>query len=196
MNAFSPLPNAFSPLPPAARPLEAGAAPFRDAMRQLAGGVCVITAGVGEDRTGLTATSATSLSMDPPTILVCINRTSSAFPVIASYRHFAVNLLAADQQAVAENFTGKGGLRGAQRYRGAEWTTLQSAAPILEGALAAVDCEVEELIERHSHVIVLGRVVAVRNSAKASALAYWRGDYESLKATPAGISLAAGLAAY
>lgn len=195
MNALSPLPNAFSPLP-STRPLETGAAPFRDAMRQLAGGVCVITAGIGEDRTGLTATSPTSLSMDPPTILICVNRTSSAFPVIASYRHFAVNVLAADQRAVAENFTGKGGLRGAARYRGAEWTTLQSAAPVLEGALAAVDCEVEELIERHSHVIVLGRVVAVRNGAKTAALVYWHGDYEGLGAVPDGLSLAAGLAAY
>ncbi|QCI65004.1 flavin reductase family protein [Phreatobacter stygius] len=188
--------NAFSPLPLAAKALEAGTAPFRDAMRQLAGGVCVITAGIGEDRSGLTATSPTSLSMDPPTILVSINRASSAFPVIASYRHFAVNLLAADQQAVAESFTGKGGLRGAQRYRGAEWTTLQTSAPILEGALAAVDCEVEELIERHSHVIVLGRVVAVRSGAKTSALVYWHGGYDRLEATPAGLSLAAGLAAY
>lgn len=189
--------NAFTPVPLAANPLIADANAFRAAMRQLAGGVSVITAGIGEDRTGLTATSPVSLSVDPPTMLLAVNRTASALPVIAAYRHFAVNLLAADQQAVAENFAGKGGLRGPQRYRGADWTTLATCAPILDGALASVDCELEELIERHSHTIVIGRVAAVRmGEAKVSALAYWRGGYERLGTAPADIGLAAGLAAY
>lgn len=189
--------NAFTPLPLEANPLVADAATFRSAMRQLAGGVSVITAGIGEDRTGLTATSPVSLSVDPPTMLVAVNRSASALPVIAAYRHFAVNLLAADQQHVAENFAGKDGLKGPRRYRDAEWTTLATCAPILDGALAAIDCELEELIERHSHTIVIGRVAALRvGEGKANALAYWRGGYERLGTVPAEISLSAGLAAY
>ena len=68
-------------------------ATFKQAMRHLIGGVSVITAGSGEVRTGLTATSAISLSLDPPTMLVCVNRDASAWPVIQRERHYCVNIL-------------------------------------------------------------------------------------------------------
>lgn len=166
-----------APLPQA--PAIAGIDPrdFRAAMRQLPGGVSVITAGIGEDRTGLTVTSVVSLSADPPTVLVCINRTASAMPVIATYRHFAVNVVGGAQKQVAENFAGRGGLRGPHRYRDAKWSVLETGASVLEGATAVLDCEVESLIERHSHVIVIGRVVASRVADAAGGLIYWRGDY-------------------
>jgi flavin reductase (DIM6/NTAB) family NADH-FMN oxidoreductase RutF len=67
---------------------------LKDAMRQVAGGVCVITAGLGDERTGLTATSAVSLSVEPPTMIVCVNLEASALPIIQSRRHFCVNVLA------------------------------------------------------------------------------------------------------
>jgi flavin reductase (DIM6/NTAB) family NADH-FMN oxidoreductase RutF len=187
--------NAISPLPVAARPYSIGKDEFREAMRHLAGAACVITAGIGEDRTGLTATSPTSLSADPPTLLVCVNRDASSLPIIASYRHFAVNVLAADQRHIAENFSGRGGLRGPLRYRGAEWSTLQTSASVLDGALASLDCELDEMIERHSHVILIGRVVASQTGGPSPALIYWRGDYDGLGA-PARLPFAAGLAPY
>lgn len=172
--------NAVSPLPAAARPYGISGEDFRSAMRHLAGGVSVITAGIGEDRTGLTATSATSFSADPPTVLACVNRGASAIPVIASYRHFTVNVLAESQRPVAENFTGRGGLKGPQRFLGAEWSTLATSAPVLDGALVALDCELDEAIERHSHVILIGRVVAARIAGGGPPLLYWRGAYRSL----------------
>lgn len=180
--------NAMSPLPLPDRPYSVAAADFRSAMRHLAGGVSVITAGVGEDRTGLTATSPTSFSADPPTVLACVNRDASAIPVILGYRHFAVNVLADHQRHVAENFTGRGGLRGPQRYAGAEWSTLESSAPILDEALVSLDCELDEAIERHSHVILIGRVVAARVGAQRHALIYWRGGYETVGQPAAGFS--------
>jgi flavin reductase (DIM6/NTAB) family NADH-FMN oxidoreductase RutF len=153
---------------------------FRSGMRELAGGVSVITVGEGEDRTGLTATSVTSLSVDPPTLLVCVNRNASAFAALARHGTFAVNLLRAEQAAIAERFAGRGGAKGAARYAGAAWTQLATGAPVLEDALAAFDCEVEEMIERHSHAIVIGKVKEVRLAPNADALVYWRGTYESL----------------
>ena len=187
--------NAISPLPIAARPYSIGTEAFREAMRHLAGGVSVITAGIGEDRTGLTATSPTSLSADPPTVLACVNREASAIPVIASYRHFALNVLGEAQRHVAENFTGKGGLRGPQRYRDAEWSTLETSASVLDGALVALDCELDEMIERHSHTILIGRVVAARVAPGSQALIYWRGAYDRL-AEKAAPPLTAGLVPY
>ncbi|MBR0746977.1 flavin reductase family protein [Bradyrhizobium japonicum] len=152
-------------------------ADFRGAMRHLTGGVSVITAGRGKDITGMTVTSVTSLSVDPPTLLVSINRDASSFPLIKRYGAFGVNMLAADQVDVAERFAGKGGLKGADRFAGSPWVTAVSGVPLLVGALSAVDCEVEEIVERHSHGIVIGRVRSVRNSTRNAALAYWHGQY-------------------
>ena len=152
-------------------------ADFRGAMRHLTGGVSVITAGRGRDITGMTVTSVTSLAVDPPTLLVSINRDASSFPLIRRYGAFGVNMLAADQLDVAERFAGKGGLKGADRFAGSQWVTAISGVPLLVGALSAVDCEVEEIVERHSHGIVIGRVRTVRNSSRNAALAYWHGQY-------------------
>ncbi|MCX8996753.1 flavin reductase family protein [Rhizobiaceae bacterium BDR2-2] len=152
---------------------------LRLSMRHLAGGVCVITAGGGNDRTGATVTSATALSVDPPTMIVNINRSSSLWPVISRHNHFCVNVLAAGQRPVADNFAGKGGLKGSERYRDGEWYALESGALALNGALAAIDCAVEDVIERHTHAIVIGRVLAIDTGAGGEPLIYHDGSYGS-----------------
>jgi flavin reductase (DIM6/NTAB) family NADH-FMN oxidoreductase RutF len=153
---------------------------FRAAMRHLAGGVSVITAGRGKDITGMTVTSVTSLSVDPPTLIVSINREASSWPLIKRLGVFGVNILTADQLDVAERFTGKGGLKGADRFAGAQWFTRASGVPLLAGALAAIDCEVEDIVERHSHAIVIGRVLDLQGSTRTAALAYWHGEYVAI----------------
>jgi flavin reductase (DIM6/NTAB) family NADH-FMN oxidoreductase RutF len=158
------------------RSAHAEVAAVKLAMRSLGGGVSVITAGRGDDRTGATVTSATALSMDPPTMIVNINKGSSSWPIISRHQHFCVNILSHEQQAVADRFAGIGGVKGTDRYLGAQWTTLVTGAPVLADALAAIDCEVEEIIERHSHAIILGRAVAVV-SGYGQSLIYNNGKY-------------------
>lgn len=153
---------------------------FRSALRHLAGGVSVITTGSGDDRTGLTVTSLASLSAEPPTVMFGLNLSSSSFPAIRRHRSFGVNFLTAAQKEIADRFAGRGGKKGPARYAEAQWSEGRTGAPLLEGALAALDCEVEELIERHSHAIVIGRVREIRLGANEAALLYWRGDYERL----------------
>jgi flavin reductase (DIM6/NTAB) family NADH-FMN oxidoreductase RutF len=153
------------------------AADFRGAMRHLTGGVSIITAGRGRDITGMTVTSVTSLSVEPPTLLVSINRDASSFPLIRRHGAFGVNILNADQLDIAERFAGKGGLKGADRFAGSQWVTSVSGVPLLVGALSAFDCEVEEIVERHSHGIIIGRVRDIRSSTRNAALAYWHGQY-------------------
>jgi flavin reductase (DIM6/NTAB) family NADH-FMN oxidoreductase RutF len=153
---------------------------FRGAMRHLAGGVSVITAGRGRDISGMTVTSVSSLSVDPPTLIVSINREASSWPLVKRYGFFGVNILTSDQIDIAERFTGKGGLKGAARFAGADWTTRASGVPLLVGALAAIECEVEDIVERHSHAIVIGRVLDVAVSARTAALAYWQGRYVAI----------------
>jgi flavin reductase (DIM6/NTAB) family NADH-FMN oxidoreductase RutF len=150
---------------------------FRGAMRHLVGAVSVITTGRGADVTGMTVTSVSSLSLDPPTLIVSINRASSTWPVLKHYGIFGVNLLTSDQLDIAERFSGKNGLKGRERFGGGKWVASGPGAPLLVEAAAAIDCVVEDVIERHSHAIVVGRVRDLTLSKHESALAYWHGRY-------------------
>lgn len=169
---------------------EVSPADFRGAMRQLTGGVSVITAGRGRDISGMTVTSVSSLSVEPATLIVSINREASSWPLVKRHGAFGVNILTSDQLDIAERFTGKGGLKGAARFAGAEWTTRVSGVPLLVGALAAIDCEVEDIIERHSHAIVIGRVLDLQLSTRTAALAYWQGQYVAIDRDEDAVKLA------
>lgn len=153
---------------------------FRAAMRTLAGAVSVITTGEGDARTGFTATSVTSLSVTPPTLLVCLNRDSSSRPTLETHRGFCVNILAHDQLHVADRFAGRGGAKGVARYEGAHWQAQPTGSLGLSGALAVIDCELEEAIERHTHSILIGRVTSVTLRGDAEPLLYWHGAYRLL----------------
>jgi flavin reductase (DIM6/NTAB) family NADH-FMN oxidoreductase RutF len=163
---------------------------FRGAMRQLTGGVSVITAGRGKDISGMTVTSVSSLSLEPAALIVSINREASSWPLVKRHGFFGVHILTSDQIDIAERFTGKGGLKGAARFAGAEWVTRASGVPLLVGALAAIDCEVEDIIERHSHAIVIGRVLALQLSTRTAALAYWQGQYVAIDRDEDAVRLA------
>ncbi len=150
---------------------------FRQAMRALTSGVAIVTCGEGDRRRGCTVTALSSLSLTPPTLIICLARTSSTLSGLRETGAFAVNLLAARHEGLAHRFSGRGGAHGARRFDGAEWTTLATGAPILADTIAAFDCLVEEAIDRHSHAIVLGAVVSLREGAEEPALAHSRGAY-------------------
>jgi len=135
---------------------------FRLAMRELASGVSVITCGEGDARNGCTATSVVSLSLSPPTLLVCLN------------------LLAAEHKPIAERFAGVGGFQGKNRFGLGDWVPLVTGAPALTDGLAAFDCHVEEILERHTHAILIGAVAAVRVPGADEALIHWRSRFETL----------------
>lgn len=158
---------------------------YRAAIRTLASGVSIITAGQDNEWAGMTVTSLTSLSIDPPAVLVSINRTSSIVPFLERYGHFAANILAADHEELANRFAGRGGIQGASRFLDGEWTASISGAPVLKGALAALECKFEEIIPRHSHFIVIGRVLRAETRENADALLHWQGDYARIQATSA-----------
>ena len=157
------------------------AADFKSAMRSLAGGVSVITVGRGRDITGMTVTSVSSLSTEPPSLIVSVNRASSSWPLLKRYGAFGVNILGAAQIDIAERFSGKDGLKGAARFDGLEWTVGVTGAPLLVDAPAAIDCNVEDIIERHSHAIVIGRVRAVLTLQGQDALTYFDGRYAAVE---------------
>jgi flavin reductase (DIM6/NTAB) family NADH-FMN oxidoreductase RutF len=149
---------------------------FRSIMRRLAGGVSIITAGHGDDITGMTVTSVTSLSVDPARLMVSINRQASSFALIESHGLFGVSILGSDQQELARRFS-NGKLKGRQRFEGIDWSPGESGVPILRKALATLECRVDEIIERHSHGIVIGSLLDFDLSSQLSSLVYWNGDY-------------------
>lgn len=169
---------------------------FRRAMRHLVGGVNIITVGRGRDITGMTVTSVASLSVDPSSLIVSINRSASSWPLLKRDGFFGVNILKADQIGIAERFSGKGGVTGADRFTGAQLVRRASGVPLLADALAAIDCEVEHIVERHSHAIVIGRPLDIQLSQQTAALAYWQGQYVAMDRSEDEVGLAeVGLAA-
>ena len=153
---------------------------FKGAMRNLAGGVSVITVGHGQDINGMTVSSVSSFSIDPPTMLISISRNASSFPMLVKTGVFGINVLAADQRRVAERFSGKDGVSGADRFANAAWRSGVTGVPLLIGAAVALDCIVEDVIEKHSHAIVIGRVASISSEPSVGAMVYWNGSYATL----------------
>ena len=113
-------------------------------------------------------------------LLACINRSSSTWPLIERYGCFGCSALGAGHQAVAERFTGFGGAKGAERYEGASWIQAKTGAPLLEDAVVGIDCTVEEMIDRATHSIIIGRVQAIRIRPGQGAMIYWNGAFRGM----------------
>ena len=153
---------------------------YKSAMRGLVGACSLITVGQGEVANGLVVTTGISLSAEPPMILACINRASSCWPLLGREGVFGWQALGANHQPVAERFSGKGGLQGPARYAGADWVTMASGVRLLVDAPLAFDCTVDDMIDRGTHSILIGRVMQIRTEANSGALLYWDGQYRVL----------------
>ncbi len=131
-------------------------ATFRACMRGVPGAVSVVTTVHAGARSGLTVTAVCSVSAEPPQMLVCVNRSSSAQAVIAAAGRFGISYLAHDQQDVADAFSASLD----DRFDHAQWIELGSGVPILQNAAAAFDCVVVQMMEAGTHTIFIGAIVA------------------------------------
>jgi flavin reductase (DIM6/NTAB) family NADH-FMN oxidoreductase RutF len=134
----------------------------------------VVTGQSHDGPVGFLGLSAAHVTANPPTMLVSIDPKTSALAGILSHRCFAINYLPANGHALANEFSGRGGLTGAGRFVEGEWGTLRSGAPILKSALGVFDCLVEEVINRDTVSIVIGRVVATATN-EGEPLIFFRG---------------------
>ena len=148
---------------------------FRLAMRRLASAVAVITAARGEEWIGMTATTVTSLSKEPPALLVCNNRKAAIHAVLAPGKAFSVNLLAQEQHGVSAAFGGSA--NGRERFDQGEWIANSDGIPELAGAVAAISCVAETTMAYATHTIVVGKVRHARLSGSESPLIYLNGQY-------------------
>lgn len=135
---------------------------FRDAIARVPSAVHVITTAGPAGRRGFTATAFASVSDDPATILVCLNRKSGQNEAFRANGVFAVNMMPADAAALADVFAGRGGIVGEERFAHGAWSVLLTGAPVLDGAPMALDCVLAEVVEMGTHAVMFGRVVAVR----------------------------------
>src|SRR5215470_8125448 len=134
---------------------------FWRTLGQRAIGSTIVTARSAEGPAGFLGLSASHVSADPPLMLASIDKRTSALATVLEAKHFAVNFLPREGGTMADVFGGKGTLKGAERFEAGAWTTLSTGAPVLKSALGAMDCRLEEAIERYGTCIVIGRVVDV-----------------------------------
>lgn len=135
---------------------------FRSAMSQAVTGVNIVTTDGPEGRYGLTVSAVSSVSAEPPMLLVCVNQKSVAGSAIEANGSFAINVLAAGQQSAAETFSGSDAHGQAYAFNDEDWTTAVTKSPVLQGAVANFDCKIEAVIPAATHTIFIGRVQTTR----------------------------------
>lgn len=159
---------------------------FRDVMGRFASGVTVITTREGEVDFGAAASAVSSLSDEPPMILICLNVTSSTAQAITRTGTFAVNVLAEDSAPIAQRFASKGG----DKFQSVPFERGHGGAPLISGSIAQFECVVEDSVRGGTHLVFLARVVRV-TSHPGNPLAYFRGSFGTMETAPDSAALRA-----
>jgi flavin reductase (DIM6/NTAB) family NADH-FMN oxidoreductase RutF len=174
-------------------PAQPNGATCLEALRQLPRAVSVVTFQRGPAWFGVTATSVSSLSVEPPTLLLSFDCAARISPAAATQAPFGISVLAASHAEIADRF-GRGALVEATSddFEGC-WVAAASGVVVRSDAVAALECESEEIIDRHGRAIVIGRIRNVFKIGGSGALVYWRGAYNSIGWTDDEVRRAVGL---
>ncbi len=152
---------------------------FKNGMRRLASGVSIVTAEYQGTRGGLVATSVSSVSLSPPTLLVCVNESASSHDLIKHAGSFCVNVLGCDAHQVAARFSTPAERH--MRFEEGAWTTLETGAPALADALVSFDCKVSDTTKYGTHTIFFGEICHIELwSDDYDPLLYFDGGYKKL----------------
>ena len=150
---------------------------LRNALGRFATGVCLITLETGDgDALALTANSFSSVSLDPPLVLWNLQNNSDVFEHYAREQYFAINILADNQQSLSDSYARKGehNLHPDHFRRGVK------GSPVINGALASFECELEATHEGGDHLIIVGRVLEMTEAAGGDPLLFFGGAYRAL----------------
>lgn len=158
---------------------------FREGMSRLPGGVTVITTGGPSGQYGFTATAVCSVSDSPPTLLVCVNRSTSAHDHILSHQCLAVNVLAETQDHLCSAFSSRK-YTMEERFALAHWNKGTTGAPLLEDALVSFDCRISKIIDTSTHSIIIADVEDIRwkNTEENSLIWFQKSLYIPKKISP------------
>jgi len=147
----------------------------RRIMGRFATGVTVVTSRVGEQFFGMTASAVASLSLDPPLLLVCVDKRAALLEALKQSRIFAMNILSEEQEALSRRFATK----GPKEFGDIALTTAVTGAPVFSEALGWVDCKVVDILPGGDHEIFLGEIVAGEHR-DGRPLLYFHGNYARL----------------
>lgn len=152
-------------------------ATFRAVLGRFATGVTVVTMhdAEGTDH-GMTVSAFSSVSLEPPLVLVCIAKSASMYPQLGTATHLAVNILAEQQEAMSRRFSSEVD----DRFDGIGYARGPGGSPLLEGTLAALEVRIEARVDAGDHEVVIGRVEHTQMSEEAGPLLYYRGGYGRL----------------
>ncbi|MDM0055589.1 NADH-dependent FMN reductase RutF [Variovorax fucosicus] len=151
---------------------------YRDAMARLGAAVNIITTDGVAGRAGFTASAVCSVTDDPPTLLLCLNRTASVYPAFQTNGVLCVNVLAAGQQTLSGVFGGKTPMD--ERFASANWRHCITGSPVLDGAAVSFDCRVVRSTGVGTHDVLFCEVVAIAVGAAAHGLIYFDRRYHDL----------------
>jgi flavin reductase (DIM6/NTAB) family NADH-FMN oxidoreductase RutF len=151
------------------------AADFKLAMRRLTAAIVIVTGCDDGEPFGMAATAFTSVSADPPSVIVGVNRSASLHSPITKGRHFAINLLSSDHRDLVAAFSSSA--RRAERFAGSDWKTLDGGIPTLSNAVMAMTCTVEAEMDYGSHTMFIGRVNTIDIGKNAEPLLWHDGAF-------------------
>ena len=158
---------------------------YRNAMARLGAAVNVITTIGADGRRGLTASAVCSVTDSPPTLLLCINRTSDNHEPLRANGVLCVNTLSASQEALSPLFAGMTGVAQEDRFEDGAWTTLVTGAPVLRDAVVAFDCTIAEMHDVGTHTVFFCAVQAIQLGEKPEGLIYFERAYHRIMVTAA-----------
>ena len=153
---------------------------YREAMARLGAAVNVITTDGPGGRAGFTASAVCSVTDTPPTLLVCANRANDSYPAMKANAVLCVNTLAGAHEPLSPVFAGMTEHTMEARFEGATWHALLTGAPVLDGALVAFDCRIEQIIEVGTHDVFICTVEAVEVGSVNESLIYYARGYHRI----------------
>jgi flavin reductase (DIM6/NTAB) family NADH-FMN oxidoreductase RutF len=154
------------------------AAQMRAGLRRFAKAVVIITAQHGDQRFAMAATAVSELSMDPPSMLICVNRSASIHAPLSEGAHFCLNILHSSQEAISAICSGRE--KGEVRFQHGAWTQSAGGLPYLEDAQASFLCRNERAIDYGTHTVFIGVVEEVLTSGAVDPLVYVDGRYTTV----------------
>lgn len=159
---------------------------FKTVMSNFATGVTVMTTVHDGRPHGMTANAVASLSLEPLLVLVCVDRAAVMCDLVQQSKRFALSVLSGAQAHLSEHFADADRSLGEEQFAGVPWTADVTGAPLLDGALAHVDCRLWAAYDGGDHVVLCGEVVGLGvGPAELTPLVYWRGRYTTSGPTPA-----------
>jgi flavin reductase (DIM6/NTAB) family NADH-FMN oxidoreductase RutF len=155
-----------------------GSEPFRRVMGHFVTGVTVVSALDGERPLGITVNALSSVSLDPPLVMVALDRRRFLTPIVRASGRYAVNVLSEDQQAMSDCFAGAPVEPGRDAFCGAAWHSGATGLPLIDGAIATLECTVVQTFSAGDHDLFIGRVDVIANTEHhPMPLLYYRRRY-------------------